>query len=343
MSVREREVQVVGHGASEGDGINGRCRAAPGQRARARRRCGPGGVVAPSTAARCRARGCPPGGQGGVDRLRPAAARQVGQLEVERLASTCSAITCRSGVAVEPPRVQASVRASGSFQPGSSSRVPCQVRSGSATPLRPPVKNAARHSGRWVRGRRSSAARTAAGPAFASTRYQSNQPISLSWQYALLLPCWVRRNSSPATEHRHAPRQHQQRGEVLDLPGPQGQSRPGRRWGPRRRSSSSCCRRGRRGSLAVGVVVLAVVRDEVVEGEPVVAGDEVDAVRGAVPARLVQVGAAGRAGRRRRRRCPARRARSGAWCPGSGRSTPPTGSRGSDPPRTRRPRPRPRR
>src|ERR1017187_4438337 len=31
----------------------------------------------------------------------------------------------------------------------------------------------------------------------ASARDQSNQEISLSWQYALLLPCWVRPISSP--------------------------------------------------------------------------------------------------------------------------------------------------
>src|ERR1017187_4351199 len=31
----------------------------------------------------------------------------------------------------------------------------------------------------------------------ASSRDQSNQEISLSWQYALLLPCWVRPISSP--------------------------------------------------------------------------------------------------------------------------------------------------
>ena len=34
-----------------------------------------------------------------------------------------------------------------------------------------------------------------------STFDQSNQVISLSWQYALLLPCWVRPSSSPPSNN----------------------------------------------------------------------------------------------------------------------------------------------
>ena len=47
--------------------------------------------------------------------------------------------------------------------------------------------------------------------------------------------------------------------------------------------------------LAVGLVVLVVVRHEVAQGEPVVGGDEVDRRRGSAGVCLVQVGAAGEA------------------------------------------------
>src|SRR3954454_5921150 len=46
-------------------------------------------------------------------------------------------------------------------------------------------------------------------------------------------------------------------------------------------------------ALAVRIVVLRVVRDEVVEGETIVGGDEVDAVRGAARLALIDVRAAG--------------------------------------------------
>src|SRR5262249_7588939 len=45
--------------------------------------------------------------------------------------------------------------------------------------------------------------------------------------------------------------------------------------------------------LAVRVVVLVLVRNEVAQGEPVVRGDEVDAGARAAPGRLVEIGAAG--------------------------------------------------
>src|SRR5262249_43654709 len=47
--------------------------------------------------------------------------------------------------------------------------------------------------------------------------------------------------------------------------------------------------------LAVGLVVLVLVRNEMVEREPVVGGDEVDAGGRAAAARLVEVAAAGEA------------------------------------------------
>src|SRR5205085_10856326 len=47
--------------------------------------------------------------------------------------------------------------------------------------------------------------------------------------------------------------------------------------------------------FAVGLVVLLVVRDEVVQREAIVAGDEVDAVDRQMAARLVEIGAAGHA------------------------------------------------
>ncbi len=46
---------------------------------------------------------------------------------------------------------------------------------------------------------------------------QSTQLIGLSWHQALLLPFWVRRNSSPAQDHRHALRNQERRHQVAHL------------------------------------------------------------------------------------------------------------------------------
>src|SRR6202008_1121468 len=56
--------------------------------------------------------------------------------------------------------------------------------------------------------------------------------------------------------------------------------------------------------LGVGLVVLVVVGDQVGEGEPVVAGGEVDRSDGAGPARRVQVAGPGE---------PGRELRNGGW------------------------------
>ena len=126
-----------------------------------------------------------------------------------------------------------------------------------------------------------------------STRSQSNQEISLSWQYPLLLPCWVRPTSSPIR--------------IMGTP-----------WDSSSVDSRLRCWRARRAvhlrivrrsldtavpgavvvlavgvALAVGVVVLVVVGDQVRQREPVVRGDEVDAGHRVARVGLVEVGAAG--------------------------------------------------
>src|SRR4051794_32352533 len=48
--------------------------------------------------------------------------------------------------------------------------------------------------------------------------------------------------------------------------------------------------------LAIGQVVLGFVADQVVQGESIVAGDEVDARLGRAPGRLIQIAASGKPG-----------------------------------------------
>src|SRR6516165_6963829 len=96
-------------------------------------------------------------------------------------------------------------------------------------------------------------------------------------------------------DHGHALRQHQDGGEVLDLAVAQRVNggivgRPLGAAVPRKVVVVAVAV-----ALAVGLVVLAVVGHQVVEGEAVVAGDEVDAVAGHALLPLVEVGAAGEA------------------------------------------------
>ena len=84
-------------------------------------------------------------------------------------------------------------------------------------------------------------------------------------------------------------------------------------------------------ALAVRLVVLLVVGDEVAQREPVVGRDEVDA-RDRVPAVvLVEVAGAGDAGGELGERATARRARSRGRCPGTCRSTRSTAAGSSRP------------
>ena len=80
-----------------------------------------------------------------------------------------------------------------------------------------------------------------------SSSSQSNQDISLSWHQALLLPLLRAAELVAAEQHRHALRE-QQRGRGSCAAGARAaRAPPGRRSGPRRRSSSCGCRRCRRG------------------------------------------------------------------------------------------------
>ena len=96
--------------------------------------------------------------------------------------------------------------------------------------------------------RRSSSGRT--GGSRRSARGATSRPssVGLSWHQALLLPCWVRRNSSPPRIIGTPCDDHQGRHQVAHLLPADRAARPGRRSAPRRRSSSSSWRRCRRGS-----------------------------------------------------------------------------------------------
>ena len=119
---------------------------------------------------------------------------------------------------------------------------------------------------------------------------QSTQLVALSWHQALLLPCWVRRNSSP-------PRIIGTPCEIIRV------AIRLRTWRPADREDVRVVGRPLDAAvpapvvvaavavpLAVGLVVLLVVGDQVVEREAVVAGDEVDRVER--PSALVEVVAA---------------------------------------------------
>src|SRR2546422_27482 len=97
-------------------------------------------------------------------------------------------------------------------------------------------------------------------------------------------------------DHRHALREQEDSGEVLDLPAPE-----------RLHGAIVCLAFNPTVpavvlvvpvaiTLAVGLVVLLVVADNIVEGEAIVAGDEIDAVDRKAPGVLVNVGASGDAG-----------------------------------------------
>ena len=113
-----------------------------------------------------------------------------------------------------------------------------------------------------------------------SRRLQSSQLTSLSWQYALLLPRWVRRISSPIWSI----------GVPIDI------SRMTMKFLTWRRRSCSICRILGRPldpaipgqvrllpvpvSFAIRLVVLVVVGNQIVQREAVVAGHEIDALFG---------------------------------------------------------------
>src|SRR3989475_7548758 len=109
----------------------------------------------------------------------------------------------------------------------------------------------------------------------AGWRLQSTQDSSLSWQYALLLPCCVRLSSSPWSS-MGAEREHQrgEEGAFGPLPLIEDPRVVGGPFGaavPREIVVVAVAI-----VLAVGLVVLLVVRDQIVQREPVVGGDEVD-------------------------------------------------------------------
>ena len=158
-----------------------------------------------------------------------------------------------------------------------------------------------------------------------------------------MLPPWVRRTSSPMSSIGVPDGQQQHGQEVLDLP--VAQRLDVRIVG--RALDAAVPAQVVVGAvavvLAVRLVVLPVVRDQVVQREAVVAGDEVDALLRLPLLVAVQVRAAEQPRREPPRPCRRRPSRSAARRRGTGRSTPATCRRRSCPPGTAPPRPRPRR
>ena len=171
---------------------------------------------------------------------------------------------------------------------------------------------------------RSASCTNSCSSAFSSSRLQSNQEISLSWHQALLLPCWVRPNSSPPSSIG-VPWREDQRGEEVALLAV-AQRVDLRVVGLA--LDAAVPRAVVVGPVAVvlevGLVVLVVVGDEVAQREAVVRGDEVDRRERVAAVVLVEVARAGQArGELADRRL--RRARSRASGRGRCRSTPTTG------------------
>ncbi len=205
-----------------------------------------------------------PAGVGGVDHRAPRARRL--DLELERL----------------PPHVRHHVQ-TGPFarceverdRTRLVRRVGRPVDAEPLDPIAPPVVRR-RTARRGRAGRRAAARRTARDRRTRPGASQSIHDVSLSWLYGLLLPCWVRANSSPATNigtpwlsiSRHMALRSWRRRSAITVSGtPSSPSQPQFH--------------DRLSSLPVGVVpsvglvVLAVVGDQVVHRESVVGGEEV--------------------------------------------------------------------
>ena len=103
----------------------------------------------------------------------------------------------------------------------------------------------------------------------------------------------------PHQQHRHALAQQERRQHILDLTQADRLDRniAGRPFDPV--IAAAVVVFAVPVGLAVGLVVLAVVADKIVERKPVVGRDEVDAVVGTAPAGLVQVARPGQPGRQR--------------------------------------------
>ena len=163
-----------------------------------------------------------------------------------------------------------------------------------------PVRKVARRKIGCARRRAISRRVKASSARARSSSSQSTQLISLSWQYALLLPLWVRAISSPASsigtpcERRSVARKLRT-----------CRSRSAFTVGVVRLSLDAAVprpvvRRPVAVALEVRLVVPLVVADEVAQGEAVVARDVVDRRERAPPVRLVEVARAGEPLRERR-------------------------------------------
>ena len=209
--------------------------------------------VAPSNGASCPRSAMSSGGGAGVDgrdtSVRPVdrrAARSRGR------PSPCSSSRGgrrRSiGVRPNPPSVNARTRDSGSSQPGASSRQPCHVMSAQAAlvHLAGEEARAAQRSGAAC-GRRSARLKNRRGRRCCSTQRPVEPAELVVLAVGVVVAALRAADLVAGDEHRHALREQQDRSEVLDLAARGAPRSPGRRSRPRRRSSSSGCRRCRRG------------------------------------------------------------------------------------------------
>ena len=211
---------------------------------------------------------------------------------------TCSPVRLCAGIS-SPFRKRPTVRSSRSAQFARVILRP-SVRnhqlSGSPEPSGDaPVRNCVRWNTGWASRRWISRRVNSRSRCRRSSSSQSNQEISLSWQYALLLPRCVRAELVAAEQHRHALREEERRQEVAHLPVAQ-RVHGGVVGRPLGAAVPAAVVVGAVAvPLPVRLVVLLVVRDEVGEREAVVGGDEVDRRERPAAVVLVEVARAGEA------------------------------------------------
>ena len=116
-----------------------------------------------------------------------------------RLSQNMLNMTCKSESPPKPASVIASARALASSHPGLLSFVPCHDTSFKPRSFIEPLKNWSRLRTGCIFRKQIMLLQKRSRSECLFTKVQSNQLISLSWQYALLLPFCVRNISSPAT------------------------------------------------------------------------------------------------------------------------------------------------
>ncbi len=230
----------------------------------------------------------------------------------------------------------------GSLQSGCPSFTPCQALFASRRTWFRLSSCRSSSASRNSRCAQSNVTNRCTSECFAS-RVQSNQLVSLSWQYALLFPCWVRRTSSPIEIIGRPSESSVTREEIFHLPVSQLLHRGIIGWPLDAPIPASVVIRAVPVVFAVRLVVLLVVGDQVIEREAVVTGHEIHALLGLAFLVAVDLGAADQPVGRGMPPSRRRRGKSCAHRRETARSILSNCPPGSCPPGTGRPRPRLRR